>query len=113
LLTALTASAYGGPGVAKTKNNILLSSSTDLGILFSSMSTVLLQLTESVFGEHRVLHLAERSDAHSVLCGDTEHVERSFIERRDGVLDLLDCGVHGLPAFTSDVTLLHHVVSDA
>lgn len=32
-------------------------------------------LTKSVFGQHRVLQLAERSETHSILCGNTEHVE--------------------------------------
>lgn len=70
------------------------------------------KLTERVLGEHSILQLAEFTHSNTVLCSDTEHVQRSLVERRNGVLELFDGGVHSLPGLSPHIPLLHHVVGD-
>lgn len=76
------------------------------------ISEITPKLTECILGEHGVLQLTEFTHPDGVLSGDSEHVQRPFIERSHGVLQLFDGGVHGLPRLPPHVPLFHHIVGD-
>lgn len=110
-MTSCTVSAYGGPGVAAEETDLFTSAASHFwSPTLLGLSDDQCKLTEGVFGQHGVLQLTEVTRSHRVLCSHSEDVERPFVERRDGVLELLDCGVNGLPGLPPDISLLHHVV---